>query len=47
MTNLQAFLLGIMIAWTPSLLMLGFYCLTGAGRGTILKKHLSHIEGKD
>ena len=27
MTNLQAFLLGIMVAWSPSLLLLGWYLL--------------------
>ena len=27
MTTLQAFLLGIMVAWTPALLVLGWYLL--------------------
>jgi hypothetical protein len=27
MTTLQAFLLGIMVAWTPSLLLLGWFLL--------------------
>jgi hypothetical protein len=44
MTNLQAFLLGIMVAWTPGLLVL-FYALT-AGRRPSSKKPESPVEGQ-
>ena len=41
MTNLEAFLLGIMMAWTPALLLLGWYLL-----GNRIEKRPEHHSSK-
>jgi hypothetical protein len=42
MTTLQAFLLGMVVAWTPSLLLLGWFLLWRAisGPGRLLEDRL-------